>query len=105
MFSLKLGTEDLITPRMILPGSNLRSVRRPATNPLFRAGMPRARLASLLVWLVALAGWSGVRMLPDRYVSTARIYADADAVLGMLLRSRMMLENSPSFHSRDAGLT
>jgi polysaccharide chain length determinant protein (PEP-CTERM system associated) len=51
--------------------------------------------AVALVWLVALAGWSGVRMLPDRYVSTARIYADADAVLGMLLRG-IAMDNSPA---------
>ena len=34
-------------------------------------------------------------MLPDRYVSTARIYADADAVLGMLLRG-IAMDNSPA---------
>ncbi len=48
-----------------------------------------------LIWLVALLGWTGVRMLPDRYVSTARIYADADAVLGMLLRG-IAIDNSPA---------
>ncbi len=48
-----------------------------------------------LIWLVALVGWSGVRMLPDRYISTARIYADADAVLGMLLRG-IAIDNSPA---------
>lgn len=51
--------------------------------------------AVALVWLVALVGWTGVRMLPDRYVSTARIYADADAVLGMLLRG-IAMDNSPA---------
>jgi polysaccharide chain length determinant protein (PEP-CTERM system associated) len=51
--------------------------------------------AVALIWLVALLGWSGVRMLPDRYVSTARIYADADAVLGMLLRG-IAIDNSPA---------
>src|ERR1700752_3416979 len=34
-------------------------------------------------------------MLPDRYISTARIYADADAVLGMLLRG-IAMDNSPA---------
>jgi polysaccharide chain length determinant protein (PEP-CTERM system associated) len=48
-----------------------------------------------VVWLVAVIGWTGVRMLPDRYVSTARIYADADAVLGMLLRG-IAMDNSPA---------
>jgi polysaccharide chain length determinant protein (PEP-CTERM system associated) len=51
--------------------------------------------AVALIWLVALLGWTVVRMLPDRYVSTARIYADADAVLGMLLRG-IALDNSPA---------
>jgi polysaccharide chain length determinant protein (PEP-CTERM system associated) len=51
--------------------------------------------AVALIWLVALVGWTGVRVLPDRYVSTARIYADADAVLGMLLRG-IAMDNSPA---------
>jgi len=51
--------------------------------------------AMVLVWAVALVGWTGVRLLPDRYVSTARIYADADAVLGMLLRG-IAMDNSPA---------
>jgi polysaccharide chain length determinant protein (PEP-CTERM system associated) len=51
--------------------------------------------AVALIWLVALLGWTAVRLLPDRYVSTARIYADADAVLGMLLRG-IAMDNSPA---------
>jgi len=51
--------------------------------------------AVALIWLVALIGWTAVRMLPDRYVSTARVYADADAVLGMLLRG-IAMDNSPA---------
>lgn len=51
--------------------------------------------AVALVWVVALLGWTGVRLLPDRYVSTARIYADADAVLGLLLRG-IAIDNSPA---------
>jgi polysaccharide chain length determinant protein (PEP-CTERM system associated) len=50
--------------------------------------------AVALIWLVALLGWTGVRMLPDRYVSTARIYADADAVLGNMLRG-IALDSRP----------
>jgi uncharacterized SAM-binding protein YcdF (DUF218 family) len=67
---------------MILPGSNLRSVRRPATNPLFRAGMPRARLASLLVWLVALAasGWVLWVYGEIRYYATRNEVRPADAI-------------------------
>lgn len=51
--------------------------------------------AVVVIWLVALLGWTGLRMLPDRYISTARIYADADAVLGMLLRG-IAIDNSPA---------
>ncbi|HKU93792.1 MAG TPA: XrtA system polysaccharide chain length determinant [Vineibacter sp.] len=51
--------------------------------------------AVALVWLVALLGWTGVRMLPDRYISTARISADTDAVLGMLLRG-IALDSPPA---------
>lgn len=51
--------------------------------------------AVALIWVVALLGWTGVRLLPDRYISTARIYADADAVLGMLLRG-IAIDNSPA---------
>lgn len=51
--------------------------------------------AVALIWLVALLGWTGVRMLPDRYVSTARIYADADAVLGNMLHG-IALDSRPA---------
>lgn len=51
--------------------------------------------AVALIWGVALLGWTGVCLLPDRYVSTARIYADADAVLGLLLRG-IAIDNSPA---------
>ena len=51
--------------------------------------------AVALIWVVAVIGWTAVRLLPDRYVSTARVYADADAVLGMLLRG-IAMDNSPA---------
>src|SRR5262245_22280487 len=51
--------------------------------------------AMAMIWLVAVLGWTGVRMLPERYVSTARIYADADAVLGTVLRG-IALDSSPA---------
>jgi len=51
--------------------------------------------AVALIWVVALVGWIVVGMLPNRYVSTARVYADADAVLGMLLRG-IAMDNSPA---------
>lgn len=71
---------------MILPDANLRSVRRPAANPLLRAVSPRATLAWALVLLVVAvaAGWTlwvygQIRFYADR--NEARP-ADAIAVLG-----------------------
>ena len=37
-------------------------------------------------WLICLAGWAGVAMLPNQYEASARVYIDADAVLTPLLR-------------------
>lgn len=47
-----------------------------------------------LAWLVCLVGWAGVAQVPSRYLSTTRIYADADAVLGLLLRG-IAIDSSP----------
>lgn len=55
----------------------------------------RHRWASLaLAWLACLAGWAGVQALPDQYRASARVYADADAVLGPLLRG-LAAEGAP----------
>ena len=37
-------------------------------------------------WLVCLAGWFGVAMMPNQFEASARVYIDADAVLTPLLR-------------------
>ena len=37
-------------------------------------------------WLVCLAGWLGVAMMPNQFEASARVYIDADAVLTPLLR-------------------
>lgn len=42
--------------------------------------------ALALSWLIFGIGWVGVTAIPDQYRSTARVYADADAVLSTLLR-------------------
>jgi polysaccharide chain length determinant protein (PEP-CTERM system associated) len=42
--------------------------------------------ALAVAWLVCLAGWVGVSLIPDRYQSSVRLYADADLVLSQLLR-------------------
>ena len=47
----------------------------------------RRRWSALLAaWVVCVAGWVGVGMLPDQYESNARVYVDADAVLTPLLK-------------------
>ena len=42
--------------------------------------------ALAVAWLVCIAGWVGVSLIPDRYQSSVRLYADADLVLSQLLR-------------------
>jgi polysaccharide chain length determinant protein (PEP-CTERM system associated) len=42
--------------------------------------------ALALAWVICLAGWAYVYTLPNQYRSSARIHADADAVLGQLLQ-------------------
>lgn len=54
------------------------------------------RWAALLVaWLICGAGWFAVQMLPSRYESNARVYADADAILSLLLRG-IAIESTPA---------
>jgi polysaccharide chain length determinant protein (PEP-CTERM system associated) len=51
--------------------------------------------ALALTWFVCLAGWVAVAMLPNQYSSTARMYADADAILGTLLRG-IAVDSTPA---------
>jgi polysaccharide chain length determinant protein (PEP-CTERM system associated) len=39
-----------------------------------------------IAWVIAIAGWTVVMILPNRYESQARIYVDADTLLAPLLR-------------------
>ncbi len=56
----------------------------------------RQRWKALTVgWGVCLAGWAGVYAIPNQFESSARIYADADAVLGLLLRG-IAIDSSPA---------
>ncbi len=50
--------------------------------------------ALALAWAVCALGWIGVSMVPDRYRAAARVYVDADAVLGNLLRG-IAVDSSP----------
>jgi polysaccharide chain length determinant protein (PEP-CTERM system associated) len=41
--------------------------------------------AVVFAWIIALGGWVGVSMIPDRYEATARVYVDTQSVLRPLL--------------------
>jgi polysaccharide chain length determinant protein (PEP-CTERM system associated) len=49
--------------------------------------LKRYRWQALSVaWLVCLAGWLILSVMPDRYVSKARIYIDTETILGPLMK-------------------
>jgi polysaccharide chain length determinant protein (PEP-CTERM system associated) len=51
--------------------------------------------AMALAWAVCMVGWTFVATIPDQYRSTARLYADADMILGQLLRG-LAVDNAPT---------
>src|SRR3954453_6016870 len=59
------------------------------------AAWPHRWKALALSWVLCVAGWIGVSLMPDHYQSSTRIYADADAVLSQLLRG-IALDSSPA---------
>ena len=59
------------------------------------AGLRHRWLALAIAWAVCGAGWAVVELLPSRYEASGRIYADADAILGMLLRG-LAVDATPS---------
>ena len=59
------------------------------------AGLRHRWAALAVAWLVCGAGWFGVQLLPSQYSSTARVYADADAILSLLLRG-IAIDSSPA---------
>jgi polysaccharide chain length determinant protein (PEP-CTERM system associated) len=50
------------------------------------AGWAHRWKALILTWIVCLVGWVAVYTIPDSYRASARLYADADAILGSVLR-------------------
>lgn len=46
----------------------------------------RRWVALAVAWVVCLLGWGAVHLIPNSYRATARVYADADAILGQALR-------------------
>ncbi|WP_338663905.1 XrtA system polysaccharide chain length determinant [Pararoseomonas sp. SCSIO 73927] len=59
------------------------------------AGWRHRWVAMGVAWLVCLGGWAGIHTLPSQYESSARLYADADAILGMLLRG-IAIDGTPA---------
>lgn len=51
--------------------------------------------ALALTWFVCLVGWGGIYLLPNQYQSNARVYADADAILRLLLRG-IAIDSTPA---------
>ncbi len=51
--------------------------------------------ALLLAWVVCGTGWAVVAALPNQYTATARMFADADAILGTLLRG-IAVDSTPA---------
>jgi polysaccharide chain length determinant protein (PEP-CTERM system associated) len=70
---------------------NIASILRRATV----AGWRHRWKALLLAWVICIPGWLFVYSLPSQYQSSARIYADAEAILGALLRG-IAVDNSPA---------
>ncbi|WP_431282810.1 XrtA system polysaccharide chain length determinant [Humitalea sp. 24SJ18S-53] len=59
------------------------------------AGWRQRWKALLAAWVVCVIGWIGIQLIPNKYESSARIYADADAILATLLRG-IAVESSPA---------
>lgn len=55
----------------------------------------RRWIALATAWLVSLAGWAAISMIPNQYQSSARVYADADAILRLLLRG-IAIDSTPA---------
>lgn len=52
-------------------------------------------LALVTAWVVCLGGWAAVMLVPNQYQSSARVYADADAILRLLLRG-IAIDSTPA---------
>jgi len=60
-----------------------------------RAGWRHRWKSLALAWLICAAGWTGVYLMPNQFEANARLYADADIILGQLL-SGIAVDSSPA---------
>jgi polysaccharide chain length determinant protein (PEP-CTERM system associated) len=58
----------------------------PQAIPLLRALWRHKWLGVTTAWLVCIAGWIGVALIPTKYEASARVYLNADPLLTPLLR-------------------
>ncbi|MGV3654262.1 MAG: XrtA system polysaccharide chain length determinant [Noviherbaspirillum sp.] len=49
--------------------------------------------AAVLSWIVAVAGWAGVYLLPDSYQASARVYVDTQSILKPLMAGMTNIPN------------
>lgn len=49
--------------------------------------------AMIVAWVIAIAGWTVIVILPDKYESSARVFVDTDSMLGPLLRGLTIQTN------------
>lgn len=54
--------------------------------PIINAIWRRRWYALAVAWMLSLVGWTVVAILPDKYVSEARVYIDTTSLLGPLLK-------------------
>ena len=59
------------------------------------AGWRHRWKALALAWVLCLLGWGSVYTIPNQFQSSARIYADADVILGTLLRG-IAVDSAPA---------
>lgn len=72
----------------------MRSFQRMLSTYL-RATWRRRWYGIIIAWLVCLIGWAGLRLIPNQYESSARMFVDSDAILTPLLRG-IAADSSPT---------
>lgn len=64
-----------------------------------KAAWRRRWLGVAIAWVVCLAGWIGISVIPNQYLAGARLYVNTDAVLTPLLKD-LAVNSSPNSELR-----